>query len=185
MVTVRRNARRGALAVLLLALVAGLVLFIRVYNQGSRLPSADGIGAGPGGSAAPLDTASPSPSANGRAGDSGTVAAFPAILTGKLGRKPLPGAPVHTVRLVVTSRGSVASLGYLVPTSDVTPYGSLHKVTRPWSKTLNAVGTSYLAGIFIQNGKDAVSVTCTIYIDGVVGDQQTFTGPYKRGLCIA
>lgn len=185
MVNVRRNARRGALAALVLALVAGLVLFIRVYNQGSTSPSAGGIGGPPGGSDALLDTASPSPAATGRAGDSGAVSAFPAILTGKLGRKPLPGAPLHTVRLVVTSRGSVASLGYLVPTSDVTPFGSLHKVTQPWSKTLTAVGTSYLAGIFIQNGKDAVSVTCTIYIDGVVGDQQTFTGPYKRGLCIA
>jgi hypothetical protein len=183
---IRRNAKRGALALLALAVAASLFLFVKVYNQGSKLPAVDGLGADPGASDS-LASPSPSPvkSGKGQAGDAGTISYFPKSLTSKLGRPTLGGAPVHTVRLDVTSKGSVASLGYLVPTSDVTPYGSYHKITRPWSKTLNAVGTVYLAGIFIQNGADAVSVTCTIYIDGVVKDQQTFAGPYKRGLCIA
>ena len=181
----RQNAKRGAAALLVLAVAAGLVLFVQVYNAGSKLPAVDGTGAQPGGPAAPLGP-SPSPSrpAKGVAADAG-ISSFPASLTSKIGRRPLAGMPTHTVRMEVTARGSVASLGYLVPTSDVTPYGVLHKVTRQWSKTLTAVGTIYLAGIFIQNGRDATSVTCTIYIDGKVADQQTFVGPYKRGICIA
>ncbi|MDT4934719.1 MAG: hypothetical protein QOK11_2611 [Pseudonocardiales bacterium] len=183
----RQNAKRGAVAVLVLALAAGLVLFMKVYNQGSKLPAVDGMGGQPG-SANPSLGASPAPSKSGKgpgaAADVG-ISSFPASLTRKIGRRTLPGMPTHTVRMEVTAQGSVASLGYLVPTSDVTPYGVLHRVTQPWSKTLTAVGTIYLAGIFIQNGRDATSVTCTIYIDGKVADQQTFVGPYKRGICIA
>jgi hypothetical protein len=181
----RQNAKRGAAALLVLAVAAGLVLFVQVYNDGSKLPAVEGMGAQPGGSAAPLG---PSPAtskpAKGVAADAG-ISSFPASLTSKIGRRTLPGMPTHTVRMEVTAKGSVASLGYLVPTSDVTPYGVLHNVTQPWSKTLTAVGTIYLAGIFIQNGRDATSATCTIYIDGQVADQQTFLGPYKRGICIA
>jgi hypothetical protein len=177
----RQNTKRAAAVLLALALAAGLFLFVKVYNETSKLPAVKGL------KADPSSTPNPSPSKSRKPGTAADVSVFPTELTGKLGRRyHFPTGSVHVVRLEVTPRSSIGTLGYLVPTSDEAPVGSYHKISQPWSKTLDAVGTIYLAGIFIQNGTDANSVTtCRILIDGVVRNQETITGAYKRGLCIA
>lgn len=91
---------------------------------------------------------------------------------------------VHDVVVSATSAGPIAVLGYLVPTGLGKSYGGVDNHPRHWSMSERAVGSGYLAAIFLQAGKSGAPVTCTITIDGKVTDRQTTSGSYGRAVCL-
>jgi hypothetical protein len=102
----------------------------------------------------------------------------------KLGHANKSG-PAHRVKLVVSTSGDIARVGYLVPTSDSAPYGNFGGPASPWTRTMIAHGSGYLAAVFVQAGRSGEPVTCRIMIDGVTKAVRTTDGAYARQMCIA
>lgn len=170
-------------------IVAGLLaLFVKVYNETSP-PKVSEAAKAPTYSVGPSESArAPRPgsshSADGAIGPDEPGTPFPSALTNKLRTRSMSG-PAHTVRLVVTSGGPVARVGYLVPTSESEPYGNLGAPASPWSMTMTAHGSGYLAAVFVQAGRGGEPVTCRIMIDGVTKSVRTTNGSYARQMCLA
>lgn len=183
----RQNLKRGGIALVALAVVGLLGLFVKLYNDTS--PGKGAAAAAPSPSPSSTDGLGiPKASGSARPGQpagssrSGVTTVFPPELTRQLGGRTVVGTP-HTVVLTVTAASPLAALGYLVPTAD-NPYGVIKPPTTPWRLTTTAYGNSYLAGIFVQAGRDAGAVTCTVAVDGVVRETNTTTKAYEKQLCI-
>ncbi len=181
----RRGSVRAGLVVL--AMVAVLIgcLFVLYHQSG------------------PADAGGPSGGHSGSADDA--IAAVKPAAT-PVAQRHLPGpfrsynvplttnakgfgvhfSTMHTVRLQVTAaEGVVARVGYLVPSGVESTYGDHRNVPAPWSRTVHAPGTGYLAAIFVQTDTTGRPVTCRITIDGTLRESETFAGSYARGICVA
>ena len=178
--------KRAALLLAVVLVVGAIALFVNAYqkssptappvagidNTGTSSPGATGS-AGVGGPG----SGSPSP------GSTSVLQNFPTQLTSKLGHD-FSGLPGHTVVLTVTSSGTIARLGYLVPTADSNQYGDQKGVARYWSNTFTARGTTGPYGaIFIQTDRTGTAVHCSVSVDGVSKDSQTVSGRFKQGVC--
>jgi hypothetical protein len=94
------------------------------------------------------------------------------------------GLPGHKIVLTVSAPGSIARLGYLVPSADSNQEGDLHNVPGGWTQTFTARGPyGPYSAIFIQTDQAGTPVHCTVSVDGVQKDSQTVSGRYKQGLC--
>lgn len=178
------NKRRAALVATVVVFVACIAFFLKQYNDTGN-PGKDPVAAG---SAAPAPSDSASNSASPSASDApGPFKGLKGLPTGypstrdKFGRLLVP----RIVTMTVTSSEPIFQLGYLVPTSLDSPYGRAGQGASSWTLTVRATGRGPLAAIFIQAGRSGAPVTCTISIDGQVGNTETTTQPWQRQLCVA
>jgi hypothetical protein len=180
----RRDLRRAALVLAAIAVVGAIALFANLYKSSSPSPPAvTGIGDGAAGAGLGAGTAGVSPSGKASGAGDSILSVFPSELTSKLGRNYHHFAG-HNVVLTVTTTGSVARLGYLVPTADSAQYGDTRNVTHGWTRTFVARGPyGPYSAIFIQTDRAGTPVHCTVTVDGVQMDSQTISGEYGRGLC--
>lgn len=183
----RRGTRIGLITTAVVLAVVLVALFMKIYNE--TAPPSTNAARSPSASPTPTDDGrNPTSSKSGRGGggraDTGGVSAFPSSLVNQLGRVNRAGPP-HDVKLVVNSSGSVARIGYLVPTADSSPYANIGGPPSPWSLALTAHGNGYLAAIFVQAGGTGAPVTCRIMIDGVTKSVRTTQGAYGRQMCLA
>lgn len=175
--------QRAGLVLAAVLVVAAIALFINLYSSSS--PNGSG---GPGGSddAAGLGAGTGLPGSSATvtgSGDTSILKNFPSQLTQQLGRK-FTGQHGHTVVLTVTSAGSVARLGYLVPSADRDQFGDHRNVAHGWTQTFVARGPyGPYSAIFIQTDRAGTPVHCTVTVDGVEKDSETISGEYGRGLC--
>jgi hypothetical protein len=131
---------------------------------------------------------SPAPSVGppGAAGGDQSLSSLPAPSPSKVKAK---AATANDPRLV---RNPLAQLRgrfpdnplYLVPTGLGSAYGSVGGHPRSWSISEQALGSGYLAAIFIQTGKSGTPITCRITVDGKVTSTETTSGGYGRALCL-
>ncbi|HJQ43225.1 MAG TPA: hypothetical protein VJ831_09085 [Jatrophihabitantaceae bacterium] len=169
----------AAVVVLLAALVA---LFINQYN-GTGDPGKDVAVGGPSGS-----VVSPSASGSSSASSSapGVFKGISGLPTGRPSTRDKFGNLIQprAVTMTVTSNTTLFRVGYLVPTSLDSPYGSVSRGVRSWTLTVHATGKSPVAAVFIQAGASG-TVSCTISIDGQLADSKSTTKAYERNLCVA
>ena len=183
----RRDLKRAAILLAVVLVVGAIALFVNAYQKTSPNPppvaGIDSTGTpGPSGSAS---ASAGGPAAPGPSPSSTTalIGNFPSQLTSKLGHD-FSNQPGHTVVLTVTSSGTIARLGYLVPTADSNQYGDQKAIPHFWSMTFTARGTTGPYGaIFIQTDKTGTPVHCSVSVDGVNKDAQTVTGQFKQGVC--
>jgi hypothetical protein len=180
----RRGSVRATLIILAMVAVIAVGLFVVDHQSAPADPK--GLPAAPhSGSTSTTASeikASSVPAAQGRL--PGPFASYKLPLSNPKGFA-LRLQPAHTVVLRVLAAGTVARLGYLVPSSLESPYGDRKNVPAPWSKTLHAGGSGYLAAIFIQTNAVGLPVTCRITIDGTLRETETFKGSFARGICAA
>lgn len=182
----RRDLKRAAILLAVVLVVGAIALFVKAYQNTSPnpppvagidstgTPGATSGSSGTGGPGAP----GPSPSST-----SALIGGFPTQLTSKLGHD-FSNEPGHKVVLTATSSGTIARLGWLVPTADSNQYGDQKGIPRFWSMTFTARGTTGpYGGIFIQTDKTGTPVHCTVSVDGVTKDSQTVSGQFKQGFC--
>jgi hypothetical protein len=96
----------------------------------------------------------------------------------------LRGAGLHDVVVSASSSENIAVVGYLVPTGLGAPYGSARPHSHHWSVSQQALGTGYLAAIFVQTGRSGAAITCRITVDGKVTNVETTSGAYGRAVCL-
>lgn len=180
----RRQWQRAAVVLAVIFVVTAIALFVNLYKSTSpNAPGAGGsgdgaAGLGAGGAGGP----SSSITATG-SGDASILKVFPTELTSKLGRN-FRGQHGHSVVLTVTSTGTVARLGYLVPSADHDQFGDHKNVAHGWTQAFTARGPyGPYSAIFIQTDRAGTPVHCTVTIDGVEKDSKTISGEYGRGLC--
>jgi Mycobacterium membrane protein len=185
----RRKTTRVSLVILAMAAVIVVGLLV-VYHQ-SPAAEPGGLPTGPHSTSSSTDGSRPGSGAKGSASPAthgsplpGPFASFPVPLQNPKGFS-IRLLPAHTVVLQVTAPGTVARVGYLVPSSLDSPYGDRKNVSAPWSKTMHAGGSGYLAAIFLQTDATGTPVTCRITIDGTLRETKTFTGSFARGICAA
>ena len=181
----RRHLRRAAIVLAAIFGVGLLALFLHIFGANSPGSSSAAGGGGNGGSAGVgvPGAGLPGSSISAGSGDASILQDFPPELTRQLGRK-FTGQHGHTVVLTVTSSGSVARLGYLVPSADRDQFGDNRNVSGGWTRTFVARGPyGPYSAIFIQTDRAGTPVHCTVTVDGVEKDSQTITGEYGRGLC--
>jgi hypothetical protein len=181
----RRGSVRATLVVL--AMVAVLIGCLVVLHQ--RSGSAD-AGRGPGGGNSGLTddrAAAGNPAATPVAQRHlpGPFRSYNVPITTNAKGFGVRFSTMHTVLLQVTAVGTVARLGYLVPSGVESGYGDHRNVPAPWSRTVHAAGTGYLAAIFVQTDATGRGVTCRITIDGTLRESETFSGSFARGICVA
>jgi hypothetical protein len=164
-------------------LVTAIALFVNLYKSSSpNGPGAAGSGDGAAGLGAGTGGPTSSITATG-SGDTSILNVFPTELTSKLGHN-FRGQHGHSVVLTVTSSGTVARLGYLVPSADHDQFGDHRNVVNGWTQTFTARGPyGPYSAIFIQTDRAGTPVHCTVTIDGMEKDSQTISGEYGRGLC--
>lgn len=183
----RRTVQRATVLLAIACVVGAIALFSDLYGAGSPTsPPAAAGGAPPAsgsGPAAGFGGPAITSSASGKPRGSSLLQNFPAQLTSKLGGNYL-GEPGHTVVLTVFSTGSIARLGYLVPTAAADQEGDQKNVAGGWTKTIVAHGPyGPFAAIFIQTDSAGTPVFCSVTIDGVLKDSHTYTGRFTQGLC--
>lgn len=96
----------------------------------------------------------------------------------------LRGGQLHEVTISVSSAGPMPVIGYLVPTGMGSAYGTASGHRSPWSLHEQALGSGYLAAVFIQAGRDGTPVRCTVNVDGKVTSSETTSGGYGRAICL-
>lgn len=96
----------------------------------------------------------------------------------------LRGGQLHEVTVSASSPGSMPVIGYLVPTGLGSAYGTASGHRSPWSLHEQALGSGYLAAVFVQAGKSGAPVTCTVTVDGKVTSSETTSGGYGRAICL-
>lgn len=180
----------------LASVIAVIALIVGLLSKGFLSDPADPLPDAPpaaGGATSSLDSVAPtaSPSASARPTGPATAEDIKKELQSRAGQlnNPLnrlrsPG--VHTVRVTVTSSGSVNSVGYLIPTSINTnnAYGTRKVGGSSFGISTKAVGSGYLALVFIQSGATGAPVTCRVTIDGRTTNSETTEGPYGRQVCL-
>lgn len=189
----RKNRVKIAAAALVVGVVTLMALFIRAYNGGttSAAPtfgpttglSTDSASA----DASSSSSAKPRSTATGIPGGGVTKYTFPN------GQTYVAGDPgffkfqnQHIVELRVFSGGNVRLIrvGWLAPESYDAPYGDERGLSSPWSITLHSSGTKYHAALFVGTDASGNPVTCQIFVDGVLKDQQTAHYPGARQVCV-
>jgi hypothetical protein len=191
---IRRGLRskRGKWVLVALACIAVLVIGLLAQGfLGSPAPAVHLPQAAGGGS---LSTPPPDPSpshskgAHGHKHSNGQVVTDPVQhLRNVLPDNPLnhlQGGKLHEVTITATSAGPMPVIGYLVPTGMGSAYGSVGGHRSPWSLHEQALGSGYLAALFIQAGRDGQPVTCTITVDGKVTSRESTSGGYGRAVCL-
>jgi hypothetical protein len=196
--TVRRNLRFAVTAVVVIAFILALALYVRSDDGGSDPP----VAAGPAGpdplSSAPAVTPSPSPASSpatsarrSPAGPAHPATGMPSTLPrltitpGEPGGFTYVPLPTHKLVLRATSSRPIGGVGYLVPTSSDHAYGKALKLGTSWSLQTVATGKPYYAALFVQSDGTGTPITCTIVLDGRVASRLTTSGPYGRQVCIA
>jgi hypothetical protein len=96
----------------------------------------------------------------------------------------LRGGQLHEVTISVSTPGHIEVLGYLVPTGMGSSYGEVHTARHTWSMREQAVGSGYLAAMFVQSDKLGSPLTCTVTVDGKVTNSETTSGSYGRAVCL-
>jgi hypothetical protein len=96
----------------------------------------------------------------------------------------LRGGQLHEVTISVSSAGSMPVIGYLVPTGLGSAYGTANGHASPWSLHEQALGSGYLAAVFIQAGRDGTPVRCSVSVDGKVTSSEATSGGYGRAICL-
>lgn len=178
----RRTLQRAAVVLAAIFVVAAIALFVNLYKSSSPNTSG-GPGSGDGAAGLGAGTGLPSSSITAGSGDTSILKNFPTELTRQLGRK-FTGQHGHTVVLTVASSGTVARLGYLVPSAERDQFGDHRNVAGGWTQTFVAHGPyGPYSAIFIQTDRAGTPVHCTVTIDGVEKDSETISGEYGRGLC--
>jgi hypothetical protein len=184
----RRDFQRAAVLLAVVLVVGAIALFVNLYNSTSPTPPpvagiGPGGGAGLGGPGTAAPSAASSTPASSAASTPSLLHDFPAQLTTQIGHN-YAGMPGHKIVLTVSAAGSIARLGYLVPSADSNQEGDLHSVSGGWSQTFIARGPyGPYSAIFIQTNQAGTAVHCTVSVDGVQKDSQTVSGRYKQGLC--
>ena len=188
----RKNRVKIAAAALVVGVVTLITLFVRAYNHGTN-------------SAAPtfgptisLPADTPSASASSSIKPRKTISGIP---SGGVTKYTFPNGQTysvgdpnffkfqnqHLVELRVFSAGNVQLIrvGWLAPESYDAPYGDLHNLASPWSLTLHSSGSKYHAALFVGTDRTGNPVTCQIFVDGVLKDEQTARYPGAHQVCVA
>jgi len=185
------HSRRGRWVLVGLSCI--VVLVIGLLAQGflsSPAPAVHVPSAAGGAATTPAPHPSPSKSkpAHGHKGSNGQVVTDPVQhLRDVLPDNPLNhlrGGELHEVTVSASSAGPMPVIGYLVPTGMGSAYGSVGGHRSPWSLHEQALGSGYLAAIFIQAGRAGLPVTCTVTVDGKVTSSETTSGGYGRAVCL-
>lgn len=203
-----RRRPQAAAAAGIVAVVAVLALVYLMVSSSGGTPGArsiDDLSGLPSASPLPtlaLPTATPSvkPSATAGTG-SGSSGSGLGSLEGlapgggpiKSGSVDLPGLPggtayqyaaKHKITLKVTSKGPIGTIGYYIPYSPDRQSGTLQNVGTSWSLRTVSYGDPDYARIYLRaGGNPAITVTCTISVDGKVVTQETTDGPYALLIC--
>ena len=193
MLTLRRHRLKIAAAVLVVALVVLVGLFIRSYNSGTD-SAAPTLGPTTSGFTPSIDnSSSASPTASPKSSGSGLPSGGVTAFTFPNGLSYTAGDPnffrfqkQHIVVLKVFSNGNVPLIrvGWLAPESYDAPYGDIKGVSSPWSLTLHSSGDKYHAALFIGTDATGNPVTCEIYVDGVLKDRLSAEHDYARQTCV-
>lgn len=191
----RKNRVKIAAAALVVGLVTLITLFVRAYNGSNKSGAAPTFGPT---ISLPADTGSVSPSPSTSITPRRTISGIPSGGVTKYtfpnGQTYVAGDPnffkfqnQHLVELRVFSAGNVQLIrvGWLAPESYDAPYGDLRGLASPWSLTLHSSGTKYHAALFVGTDRTGNPVTCQIYVDGVLKDQQTARYPGAHQVCVA
>jgi hypothetical protein len=187
MAKLRGNAKRTAVVVTVLAVLACVALFVKAYQAAGPTGSEAQQG-----STASADAPTPSPSPAGMSTTPNVDAVMPTRLpkaTYTITPAEQPGftfasPPTHVLVMTVTSAVAIPAVGYLVPTSADHSYGSAKHLGTRWSVRTKVTGGPNYALVFIQAGAAGVPITCSITVDGVVRDHKTTSGPYGRQVCV-
>lgn len=170
------------------AAVLGLIALV-VLPDWSGDEESPAAGARPPGYSAPPFR--PAPGASPGAGLDGDVP--PGILAGMgspLGEGAGFGGDGFTLnnkpkKLVISARSSVSvrGVGYIIPTSAESSYGTAEVSGRTWSLSTDVYGGPDYARVWIQAGYEGVPITCTVSVDGRVTDTRTTSGRYGIAMC--
>jgi hypothetical protein len=185
------STTRGKWVLVVLACIAVLVIgllaqgFLSSPAPAVHLPQAAG---GTATTPAPDPSPSASKTGHGHKGSNGQVVTDPVQqLRNVLPDNPLNhlhGGQLHEVTISASSAGPMPVVGYLVPTGMGSAYGSVGGHRSPWSLHEQALGSGYLAALFIQAGRDGLPVTCTVTVDGKVTSSESTSGGYGRAVCL-
>lgn len=96
----------------------------------------------------------------------------------------LRGADVHRVVVEVYSSAPVGEVGYFVPTGTTHTYGTARPAGDRWQISQQALGSGYLAAVFVQAGGGGTPITCRVIVDGKVTSHSTTSGAYGRTVCL-
>jgi hypothetical protein len=179
--------RQWLMVAAVVVFVACIGFFVKQYNDSGN-PGSDNVGGvNPGSGASPSPGSSDSASSTANANAPGPFKGASLLPTGRPSTRDKFGNLIQprAVTMTVTSSAKLFRVGYLVPTSLDSPYGNVNTSAHSWSLTVRATGKSPVAAVFIQAGGSGASVSCTISIDGQLGDSKTTTKAYERQLCLA